>query len=252
MATVAPKSRQDPPQEAGCQSQRIRPLASRWQLPRWMSSSPSTFVISISAATLFVYFSRQRIWHTDVWGHLSYARLIWETGQIPLAEPFMPLSAGMTYVDTAWLGQLIGLAAHALWGVAGLQFLYATCITLTTVLLLWQCYHRTGELLISLSAAGLFLWVEWQQLMIIRPQLGRSALLCRAARVSKSTHALTDWPVVCAAVVPRLGQPPRVISRGSGGIGSLLGRTRLRRDPPHRKCGSIAAGPTGTPMPAIE
>src|SRR5579872_1425904 len=38
---------------------------------------------------IFWCYSRQPLYHTDLWGHLAYGRLIWETGALPKTEPFM-------------------------------------------------------------------------------------------------------------------------------------------------------------------
>lgn len=125
---------------------------------------------------LFCFLSRRPLWHTDLWGHLAYGRLIWQTGSLPKTEPLMPLARGVPFVDTAWLSQLIGFGIHTVWGVAGLQFLYAASITLVIGLFLWQCYRRTHNVWLSLSGSLLFLWVNWEHLLIARPQL--AGLIC--------------------------------------------------------------------------
>ena len=59
---------------------------------------------------VYVYCCSRPIWHTDVWGHLSYGRYIWETNSLPKTEPLLPFAHGMPFVDSPWLSQLIGYA----------------------------------------------------------------------------------------------------------------------------------------------
>ncbi len=76
---------------------------------------------------LFWMQSFQKIHYTDIWGHVEYGRLLWETGKIPATEPLMPLSAGMPFVDTAWGSQVLAYLTQAKFGPAGIQFLHAPC-----------------------------------------------------------------------------------------------------------------------------
>jgi hypothetical protein len=140
-------------------------------------------VWAVFAAVLgFVYwwFGRfQPLWHTDLWGHLAYGRILWETGSLPTTEPLMPMSSGMPFIDSAWLSQFAGYLAYSQWGVAALQFLYAAAITACCGLLLCRLYERTSHVVFSLAGMGLFTWINWEQLRIIRPQL--AGLVCFVA-----------------------------------------------------------------------
>lgn len=130
----------------------------------------------------FVYWYLSRfipLWHTDLWGHLSYGRFIWEVGSLPATEPLMPLSAGMPFINTAWLSQIVGYLSYLQWGVAALQFLYAAAITTCCGLLLWRLYERTSHVVFSLAGMSLFLWLNWEQFRIIRPQL--AGVMCFVA-----------------------------------------------------------------------
>lgn len=120
---------------------------------------------------LYLFFNYRGLWHTDLWGHLSYGRHLWQNGMLPPTEPLMPLAKGVPFVDTAWLSQLLGFAAVTFGGVTALQFLYGFTITLCTVLLLWRFHARAANPWIALAGIGLFLWVNWQQFLIVRPQL---------------------------------------------------------------------------------
>ena len=146
------------------------PFADRWKASRVWAGF--TILVGLAYGRL----SEQPLWHTDLWGHLAYGRTIWRLGAIPSTEPLMPLSAGVRFVDTAWLSQLIGYAAHSAWGNAALQSLYALSIAACLSLLIWCCYRRTRSAGWTLAGCCLFAWVDWQQLQIIRPQL--AGLVC--------------------------------------------------------------------------
>ena len=90
----------------------------------------------------------------------------------------MPLASGMPVTNTAWLSQLVGYGIYEAGGVTGLQFLYAAGITLCLTLLLWRFYSRTISAGWSAAGLALFLAVNWQQLLIVRPQLAGLACFC--------------------------------------------------------------------------
>ena len=142
----------------------------RFRVPRAVAGF--TFVIGI----VFCWLSHQPVWHTDVWGHLAYGRLIDETGTFPLTEPLMPLSRDVPFVDTAWMSQIIGFRAYESYEIPAIQFLYAASISVCLSLLVWRMYRQTGNALFCLAGGGLFCWVNWQQLSIVRPQL--AGLVC--------------------------------------------------------------------------
>jgi hypothetical protein len=125
----------------------------------------------LSLALFAVFLSGRPLWHTDLWGHLAYGRLIVETGAIPRTEPLLPLSEGTPFVDLAWLSQVLAYWAYRWQGIAALQFLYAVVATICVGLLVYAVNRRTGAVWPALLAVIAFLWVEWPSLKIVRPQL---------------------------------------------------------------------------------
>ena len=95
-----------------------------------MTSATAGIVVALSLVYLFV--CSRPIWHTDVWGHLSYGRSIWETGSLPATEPLLKSARGTPIVDAPWLSQLIGYAVISIprLGLAGLQGLLAIGVVL--------------------------------------------------------------------------------------------------------------------------
>lgn len=143
-----------------------------------MASSAVTLLTGV-LGVMFVLLSYFRLWHTDLWGHLSYGKWIATHGQLPSTEPLMPLAKGVPMIDTAWLSQLIGYFTIEQFGATGIQFLYAASITFVAATLAFTLYARTRQPWIALLSVVLFYWCDYQQLLIVRPQL--AGLACFAA-----------------------------------------------------------------------
>jgi hypothetical protein len=151
---------------------------------------------------VFWRLSFRPLWHTDVWGHLTYGRLIWQTGAIPATEPILPLAAGMPFVDSAWLSQVLAYGAFSLWGVAALQFLFAAGVTACLGLLLGRIYLRTHSTVFAFLGAAIFAALDWQQLLagwpemaaLMRPQLaGLAAFTLLFVLLTRKTASRSDW-----------------------------------------------------------
>lgn len=146
------------------------------RFPEALRVSRFTFFTVCILSLAFLLFSSLPLWHTDIWGHLAYGKLIWESGSIPAFEPLVPLSSGVPFVDTAWLSQIFGFEAYQLFGVAGIKLLYAAAITICMGLLLLGVQKKTGSYFWSIICVAGFLLCDWKQLGIVRPQL--AGLLC--------------------------------------------------------------------------
>ncbi len=142
------------------------------RVPEWLQGSRVLAMWTAVSGLLYLVLSYQPLWHTDIWGHLSYGRWIWEHGRLPDVEPLMPLSIGVTFVDTAWLSQLIGYGLYRQFGVASLQMLYAASITTACILLLTGVLSKTNSSVWAGFVALIsFAIVDYQQLLLVRPQL---------------------------------------------------------------------------------
>jgi len=143
--------------------------------PTWLHCRLGTFALFIGLAAFFVYLSHRPLWHTDLWGHLAYGRLIVAQRNIPATEPLLPLCQGVPFVDFSWLSEVIGYLAERCRGVEALQFLYATAVIIGVGLLALCTLRKTGSAAAAALAAALYVWIDWQQLGIMRPQLAASA-----------------------------------------------------------------------------
>src|SRR3990172_4798801 len=90
------------------------------RMPEWLKAPRRVFVVTAVLGVVYCVLNYRPLWHTDLWGHLAYGRLIWQTRSIPETEPFLPLAVGVRLVDTAWLGQWIGYAVYRGFGLTGL------------------------------------------------------------------------------------------------------------------------------------
>lgn len=155
----------------------LPPLTDR--LPDSVKLPRVTAGFVVLLGVIFWVLSFQPLYHTDLWGHLAYGKLIWETGTLPATEPFMPLAQGVSVVDTAWLSQIIGYAAQLRWGLPAIQFLHAATATACFALLAWGFYRKTNSVIATLLGLAVFGTLIWYQFAVVRPQL--AGLLCFVA-----------------------------------------------------------------------
>jgi hypothetical protein len=157
------------------------------------SATGMVFVLGL----VYLYFSSLPVWHTDVWGHLSYGRVIWQTRSLPATEPLLPLSRGTPFVDSAWLSQLVGIAivSDSCLKISGLQGLLGIGVTSCGGMLCWSTYRQTRNVWFSLAALILFLIICWSPLTVLRPQLaGLACFILVLTRVP--FHSKFDWILV--------------------------------------------------------
>lgn len=157
-------------------------------------------LLTLVLAIIFVVLSYLPVWHTDVWGHLSYGRWIAETGRVPSTEPLMPLASGVPFVDTAWLTQWLGYQAYQKYSIAAIQGLFAAGITGCLALFVWRAYRKTEHLVWTLAGLGLFVAVNWMQWSIARPQI--AGQLCFAVLWAMlTTRRRSNWQLVGVPVL---------------------------------------------------
>lgn len=169
------------------------------KVPERLKASATTAGFALTLGLMYVLLSFRPLWHTDIWGHLSYGRLIVASKSLPVTEPLMPLASGVPFVDTAWLSQAIGFFAMDRLGVTSLSFLYAASITAMAALLAWRGYRRSQNAAITLAGLLLWFWGCWQHLSIMRPQM--AGMLCFVALLTLLTsrqHRPWHWYAVPA------------------------------------------------------
>lgn len=171
----------------------------KW-VPGWFRLSPAAFGLVLLLEFVFVHFSHHPLWHTDLWGHLAYGRLIVDERGLPQTEPLMPLSSGVPFIDLAWLSQVLGYLAFRWQGIAAIQFLYAATITASLGLLAFRTSERTAAIWTAALSVVVCTWLEWQQFLIVRPQL--AGVVCFVVLfVLLTPKRLGSAPWVCVTIL---------------------------------------------------
>lgn len=142
------------------------------------SRSASGVVIVLAAGLIGVWYFQMTLWHTDLWGHLTYGRLMVESGAIPVFEPFIPSASKTPLLATAWLSQVVGYQIHNHFGSIGLKAAFGLSIATSWLLLTFALRRQSKSTVWSLLCGSLFLIIASQQLRIIRPQIAGLVLFC--------------------------------------------------------------------------
>jgi hypothetical protein len=176
---------------------------------------------------VFVFFSFVPLWHTDIWGHLSYGRWMVENGRLPAQEPFCAQSdPAVGSLHTYWLiqlglyhlyhaGELLagGDARHRMeGGVAVLRITLAALLTLRCGMLL-LAFRRLGAALpLALAALLLMLAASIGHITVLRPQVAGEVLfagmLLVLSRSTLSRSAVLLVPLLLAVWVNVHGSYP--------------------------------------------
>lgn len=163
---------------------------------QWKSTRRLTACVVV-LGIIFFYCCLKPLWHTDLWGHLSYGKLIATSRTLPTTEPLMPLAKGVPMVDSAWLSQLLGYWTISSLGFAGMQGLSALGITACAALLLHRALMQTRSLFFAMTAMAVFLWLDWAPLIVVRPQL--AGLICFLILLNRTTSRhprSSDWLLI--------------------------------------------------------
>ena len=148
------------------------------KFPEWFRTSAAAAGLVALVSFTFLLFNLRPLWHTDLWGHLSYGRHIWNSGALPSTEPLMSLAVGSSFVDSSWLCQVLGYGAWLVGGKAALASGFGAVVALALGLLLFRVHNRTRSGLFATLAFGLTVWINWHQLAIIRPQAIGFLMFC--------------------------------------------------------------------------
>lgn len=120
---------------------------------------------------VFLYFNYMPIFHSDIWGHVSYGQWILEHGTLPTEDPFVELAVGVPVTCTAWLGQVLFGAAHQAGGAEWVSHIFALVVLATWVVFMRTFYLLTRRLDCTMLAAGLVCVTVWNRHAIVRPEI---------------------------------------------------------------------------------
>lgn len=164
--------------------------------PEWIRTSPTSalFMLLIGAVYLFTAYSIP-LWHSDLWDHLNYGENIIETRTIPDTEPLMRLCRGVRMINIPWLAQVGMAAINNRVGLAGLKFAYGLTISLCLAVIAWRSVKMSHSAIGGIAACAIFLKVNLDQLLVIRPQLAGVLFYCVivAWMFGKKKHSTFSW-----------------------------------------------------------
>ncbi len=120
---------------------------------------------------LFMHYNYLPLFHSDVWGHVSYGEWIIDHGRLPVNEPFVRLADGVPVVCTAWLGQVVLAVAGRLGDAEWYSHLFAMTAVATSLVLMRTFYLQTGRGGIAALAMVLAWAFGWSRHAVIRPEM---------------------------------------------------------------------------------
>ena len=140
--------------------------------PSWTSMSRNSvpFVLTLGVLMSAVFANRP-LWPTDLWDHVNYGDWMLSHGWFPATEPLLVLAEGVPVVGSAWLSQLGLAAVFASQGYVGLQCVYGLLSVLPLGVVAWGGQRRSGSIIFGFVALFTCLALNWQQMLIIRPQM---------------------------------------------------------------------------------
>lgn len=119
----------------------------------------------------FLYYSYTPIYHSDIWGHVSYGEWMLEHQSLPTEDPILELATGVPVTCTAWLGQVIFGFAHQEFGPQWVSNIFALTTMAMWLVLTVACFLRGRSLQASLLCAVLCLIATWSRHAIVRPEI---------------------------------------------------------------------------------
>lgn len=126
---------------------------------------------TLVTALFFVYWSYLPVYHTDIWGHVSYGRWILQHGSLPVEDPFVDLAVGVEMINNAWLSQVLFGWASRYGGAQGLSDAYAVlCLALFLVSMTTFSLRAKQWGVGFLTACAAWFMVIFR-LSIVRPEL---------------------------------------------------------------------------------
>jgi len=120
---------------------------------------------------LFLYHNYLPLFHSDLWGHVSYGEWIWQHRQLPVEDPFTPLAEGVPLVATAWLSQVIFALAAKTGDMETIAHVFAGTVLVTHLLLLRSFIKRGATLPVAMAGVVLAFLIGWSRHAVQRPEV---------------------------------------------------------------------------------
>ena len=163
--------------------------------PDWIRTTPKSALFMLLIGVVFALMANRPLWHTDLWDHLNYGQKIIETRTVSDTEPLLNLSRGVRMINIPWLAQVGMAAINNRFGLTGLQFGYGLLIAMCLAVIAWRCVRLSHSAIGGLIACAVFLKVNLNQLLVIRPQLAGLLFYCVvvAWMFGRKKHSKLTW-----------------------------------------------------------
>ena len=151
-----------------------------WPVPTsqyFPTSTVAGMLLIFLLSTVFTMTSMHRLNHTDLWGHLSFGRLIIDQQMLPATDPFASGEPAARFVNIPWLAQATGFLLERAMGIEGLVLVHASLVTLCCGLLILAVYRQNVSLGWAIVAGAAAFVIGLPSAGVIRPQLCGIALL---------------------------------------------------------------------------
>lgn len=128
-------------------------------------------LLVLGFAATFLYYSYIPLFHSDIWGHVSYGKWILERGTLPTEDPFLELARGVPITCTSWLGQVVFGQVYLELGPQWVSNVFSITALATWMILVTACAVRSGSIQAAVICALLCWLTAWSRHMIVRPEV---------------------------------------------------------------------------------
>lgn len=163
--------------------------------PEWFRTTPTSALFVLLIGVVFAVMANRPLWHTDLWDHLNYGQNIIATRTISDTEPLLNLCRGVRMINIPWLAQVGMAAINNRFGLTGLQFGYGLLIALCLGVIAWRSVRLSHSAIGGIIACAIFLKVNLNQLLVIRPQLAGVLFYCIVVSwmFGREKHSKLSW-----------------------------------------------------------
>ena len=173
--------------------------------PEWCRMSGASAAFGVLLGLVLIVFANRPLWHSDLWDHINYGFHTLQHRSVADTEPLLPLAKGMPLVNSAWGSQVVMALVFQTQklGLPGLQFGYALLIVVAMGFVGYAVTRRSGSVVAGMMSSLILLAVNWQQFLIIRPQLAGVCFFCAVLamlvlKFDRRQPAWFVWPVLFA------------------------------------------------------
>ena len=195
MSTVLEKPETPHTSEPDCDPQLPDASVLEDRTPEWIRTTPTSALFVLLIGAVFALMANRPLWHTDLWDHLNYGQNIIRTGTISDTEPLLHLCRGVRMVNIPWLAQVGMAAINNRFGLTGLQFGYGLLIAMCLAVIAWRSVRMSHSAIGGIIACAIFLKVNLDQLLVVRPQLVGVLFYCIvvAWMFGRQKHTKLSW-----------------------------------------------------------